>query len=439
MRIIQSVLLFTIAFASLKPSVGQNTGTIQLVGKLPITDLPIHDVWGYIDTVTGNQYALLGASNSGLRVIDVTDATDPQLVGTLSGGGVQAIDVKTWLNYAYVVGENINAPGRVIDLTDPADPQVVGTFPGAHNIAITEDGFMYLAAPGVRIFNLNTDPLNPELVYSDITCDGHDISIIDDRLFDFSDNCGTRIFDVSDPDTLVSLGAVPSNGMFHHSGWPTEDGDHVFVLDELASPTEKDITVWDISNVQDPFLVDSFSDPDAYVHNIYVHGDYAFVSYYRAGFRVFDVADPTNISLIAEYDTDSTASGPGYGGNFGLYTFWGTDKILASDEENGLYIFSFQVTTGIEDRNSTIKEFSVYPNPVNGNSTLEYSLGRQSKVEIGTYNLQGQLINSIDEGVMNEGTHRANLPTADLVQGLYFVRVRTGTTEKTMRMIVAND
>jgi len=97
------------------------------------------------------------------------------------------------------------------------------------------------------------------------------------------------------------------------------------------------------------------------------------------------------------------------------------------------------VTTGIDEVNADNMKLSVYPNPINGNSTLEYSLGRQSKVEIGTYNLQGQLINSIDEGVMNEGTHRINLPTADLVQGLYFVRVRAGTTEKTMRMVIANN
>lgn len=439
MRKLQILLFTVLLFGSISESLGQNTGSIELLGKLPITDLPIHDVWGYTDTATGNQYALLGASNSGLRVIDVTDATDPQLVGTLSGGGVNAIDVKTWQNFAYVVGESLSVTGKVIDLSDPTDPVQVGTFPGGHNITISAGGFMYLSAPGVRIFDLNSDPTAPELVYTDNSCEGHDISIIDDRLFDFSDNCGTRIFDVSQPDTLVGLGAVPPSGMFHHSGWTTEDGNHVFVCDELASPSENDITVWDISDVQNPFLVDSFSDPTAYVHNLYVLGDYAFVSYYRAGFRVFDVSDPTNISLIAEYDTDSTASGPGYGGNFGLYTFWGTDKILASDEENGLYIFSFNVTTGIDEVNADNMKLSVYPNPINGNSTLEYSLGLQRKVEIGIYNLQGQLINSIDEGVMNEGTHRINLPTADLVQGLYFVRVRTATTEKTMRMIVANN
>lgn len=438
MRSLKIVALLGLLFGSISECLAQNTGNIELIGKLPITNLPIHDVWGYTDTVTGTQYALLGASNSGMRVVDVSDASDPQLVGTISGGGVEAIDVKTWQNYAYVVGENINAPGRVIDLSDPSDPVQVGTFPGGHNLSITEDGFMYLAAPGIRIFDLNNDPTVPELVYSDNSCDGHDISIVEDLLYDFSDDCGTRIFDIAQPDTLVTLGAVPPSGIFHHSGWPSEDGNHVFICDELAAPAENDITVWDISNLQNPFLVDSFSDPDAYVHNLYVHGDYAFVSYYRAGFRVFDVADPTNISLIAEYDTDSTASGPGYGGNFGLYTFWGTDKILASDEENGLYIFSFNVTTGIDELDDRNMQLSVYPNPTSGNSFLEYSLGQRSKVEIGIYSLQGRLVSSLDEGVVSEGKHQVSLPLSHLLSGVYLLQLKTANTQKTIRMIITN-
>lgn len=433
MRSLKIVALLGLLFGSISECLAQNTGNIELIGKLPITNLPIHDVWGYTDTVTGTQYALLGASNSGMRVVDVSDASDPQLVGTISGGGVEAIDVKTWQNYAYVVGENINAPGRVIDLSDPSDPVQVGTFPGGHNLSITDDGFMYLAAPGIRIFDLNNDPTVPELVFTDNSCDGHDISIVEDLLYDFSDDCGTRIFDIAQPDTLVALGAVPPSGIFHHSGWPSEDGNHVFICDELAAPAENDITVWDISNLQNPFLVDSFSDPDAYVHNLYVHGDYAFVSYYRAGFRVFDVADPTNISLIAEYDTDSTASGPGYGGNFGLYTFWGTDKILASDEENGLYIFSFNVTTGIDELDDRNVQLSVYPNPTSNQVILELNLAKKEDVEVRFTDATGKLILSDKlKGITHKLQKEYSL--TGLADGFYLVTVISNTNSTTKKL-----
>ncbi len=327
---------------------------IALVGKLPITGLPIHDVWGYTDTSTGNEYALLCASTAGLRVIDVTIPTSPSLVGSISGNGVRAIDVKTWKNYAYVVAESPSISGKIIDQTDPTQPVLAGNFPASHNITISNSGYLYLSAPGLRIFDLNADPVNPSLVYTVNTCKGHEISIVGHLLYDFSDNCGTRIYDISQPDTLALLGTVPASGIFHHSGWPSANENYLFVCDELAAPSENDITIWDISNLSNITLVDSFSDPNSFVHNIYVAGNYAFVSYYRAGFRVFDVTIPTNILLMAEYDTDSTLSGPGYAGNFGLYTFWGNIKILASDEENGLYIFAFNgPTTGLVSRKIT--------------------------------------------------------------------------------------
>lgn len=433
MRILKIGALIGLLFGSISECLAQNTGSIELIGKLPITNLPIHDVWGYTDTVTGTQYALLGASNSGMRVVDVSDAAQPQLVGTISGGGVEAIDVKTWQNFAYVVGESPSATGKVIDLSDPTNPVQVGTFPGGHNLSITDDGFMYLATPGIRIFDLNNDPTVPELVFTDNSCDGHDISIVEDLLYDFSDDCGTRIFDIAQPDTLVALGTVPPSGIFHHSGWPSEDGNHVFICDELAAPTENDITVWDISDLQNPFLVDSFSDPDAYVHNLYVHGDYAFVSYYRAGFRVFDVADPANISLIAEYDTDSTASGPGYGGNFGLYTFWGTDKILASDEENGLYIFSFNVTTGIDELDDRNVQLSVYPNPTTDQVILELNLTKKEDVEVRFTDATGKLILSDKlKGITHKLQKEYSL--TGLADGFYLVTVISNTNSTTKKL-----
>ncbi len=314
---------------------------ISLTGMLPLTGLPIHDVWAYTDAATGKEYALLCASTDGLRVIDVNDRSKPVLVGTLSGGGVAATDVKTWKNYAYVVGEGVGVTGNIIDLTDPTTPVAVGTFPNAHNIFISSAGYMYLAAPGLRIYDLNATPETPAQVYSDSDCRGHDVAVVGDTLYDFSDDCGTRIFDVTDPSAPALRGTVVDPSFSHHSGWPSSDGNYLFICDELASPTDEDITVWDISDLANVSKVDSFSDPDAYVHNLYVVGNDAYVSYYRAGFRVFDVTDPTNIELLDEYDTDPGMSGPGFGGNFGVYPFNADGTIFASDEENGLFLFGF--------------------------------------------------------------------------------------------------
>lgn len=402
--------------------------SIVLVGKLQITGLPIHDVWGYVDDSTGTEYALLCASTSGLRVIDISDPSNPMQVGSISGGGVESIDVKIWRNYAYVVAESFAVTGKIIDLSDPTNPVQVGTFPAAHNIFISDSGYMYLAAPGLRIYNLKNDPLNPVEVYNDNLCSGHDISIIDNRLYDFSDDCGTRVYDITNPSSPVLLGTITAPSVFHHSGWPSTDGNYLFICDELASPSQNDITVWDISNLSSPFMVDSFADPNAYVHNLYVIDNYAYVSYYRAGFRVFNITDPTQISLVAEYDTDSILSGPGYGGNFGLFVFGSGGNILASDENNGLYIFSFsgQETTNVNQAVIHNNDIKLYPNPTINRATLSFCLDETQFVSGKIYDNLGKVVKTISPKQFLQGSCQLSLDIQDISSGLYIIKLSIG-------------
>ncbi|PCH98363.1 MAG: hypothetical protein COB85_01660 [Bacteroidetes bacterium] len=445
--VISGWITAVLLFATNSDSIAQNKNgaettvmghdSIALIGKLEITGLPIHDVWEYTSQSTGKEYALLCASTSGLRVIDLTDKTNPVQVGSISGGGIEAIDVKTWMNFAYIVSESPGVTGKIIDLSDPTAPVQVGTFPAAHNIFIADSGYMYLSSPGLRIFNL-ADPLNPVEIYNDNSCNGHDITIVENRLYDFSDNCGTRIYDVTDPSSPVLIGTAGDNSTFHHSGWPSEDGNFLFVCDELASSTDNDIMVWDISNLASPFKVDSFSDPDAYVHNLYVIGNYAYVSYYRAGFRVFDVTDPTQIYFYKEYDTDSSLSGPGYGGNFGLYPFNPDGNILASDENNGLLIFTFsgQVLTSYALPATKDSDYNLYPNPFASRVVLEFSLKQPQVVTSNIYDLSGKQLRTLLHKGLGTGYHRINLDTQGLVSGLYVIKLFFGDKEFNRKVIV---
>jgi choice-of-anchor B domain-containing protein len=389
--------------------------SISLVGQLTLPNIPIHDVWGYTDSVTNTRYALVGASDEGLRIVDLSDVNNPTLAGTINGSGVEVIDVKVWKNYAYVVGESSSVRGKIIDLSDPANPVKVGDFPSAHNITISENGYMYLSARGLRVMDLNADPINPSQVYFDNSCEGHDITIVGDMLYDFPGNCGTRIFDISQPDTLILLGELPTGG-YQHSGWPSADGKYIFVCDELAKTQENDITIWDISDLNAPFKVDSFIDPLAYVHNLYVINNYAYVSYYKAGFRVFDVSNPANMQLVATYDTDPNLSGPGYGGNFGLFMNWGTNTILASDENNGLFVFHFSgLKTGLFEQKATETLFDVFPNPVSELLTIQGIKELNSNAKIQIFNVTGVLIQEL------KWDNLISVNVKDYQAGMYYV------------------
>lgn len=324
---------------------------IELVSQLDPGGEEIRhsDVWGYVDPNTEKEYALLGSWGTDiLYIIDVSDPATPTTVATVN---VPSFDMKVWKNYAYTVtggsdgGQNL---GRIIDLSNPANPGVVGSFPSSHNVFIDTNGYMYLEAPGLRIFDLNQDPLNPKLLWSSEPSGGHDASVIGNYLYDFHGGDGTNIYNITSPGSPQLMSAItdPTIG-YNHSGWTSKDEQFLFICDEFAKGETADISIWNISDKTNPSRVGGIVDTSAIVHNLYVVDDLAFVSYYTAGFRVYDVSDPTQPSLVFEHDT-SASSGEGFDGAWGNYPFTPSRHVYVSDIENGLFVFSVtgEVTSG---------------------------------------------------------------------------------------------
>ena len=417
---------------------------LSLKGRLSIPGRAA-DVWGYVDSNTGKEYALIGYGifsdppDAGVVIADVTDPANPVQVANIDS--VPGFDLKTWRHYMYTVNGRSNGLGGIVDISDPENPKVVDSIPSAHNIFIDERGFMYMECPGLRIFDLNPDPTNPKLIWSDSTFDCHDASVIGNRLFDFHGSAGTNIYDVTDPSDPQLLGSINDPAIrFHHSGWPTEDGQFLFICDEGARHPTADFTVWDISDVRNPRKVGSFADPDAIVHNLYVVGNFAFTSYYTAGLRVFDISDPRNPIQLDEFDTAPDTSGEVFAGDFGVYPFAPSGNIYVSDRQSGLFIFAFnEPTTEIP---SQFILFDNYPNPFNPATTITYQLPKATLVRLIIYNALGQTIRTLVNAVQPAATyHRAVWDGQDesgkqAPSGIYFYRVETDNFKATKRMLL---
>ncbi len=317
---------------------------LELLANLKLNG-NVADVWGYFDDETGKEYALVGfglfesGPGSGVHIVEVTDPENPALVASVTE--VPGFDVKVWRHYLYsVIGTNVG-DGGIVDISDPANPRVVGSFPSSHNIFISENGYLYSACPGLTIYDLNPDPTKPQVVWTRPEGGCHDSAVIGTRLYDFAGGAGTNIYDVSDPTNPVLLGtAVGSSVVFHHSGWVSEDGDFLYICDEGARHPIADITVWDIRDASQPKFVSSFADSGAIVHNLIVRGGYAYTSYYTAGFRVFDLSDPSRLTQIAEFDT-SPLRGETFAGALGVYPLTRSGLVFVSDMQQGLFVFRF--------------------------------------------------------------------------------------------------
>ena len=317
-----------------------------------------NDIWGYVDG-SGNEYALLGVQ-TGTSIINVTDPVNPVEVAFIPGPQSIWRDIKVHGIYAYTVTEQTGSGQglQIIDLSQlPISASLVNTvdtwFNHAHNIFI-DDGFAYVIGTGggggMHILDL-TDPVNPvETAYYTQSGYIHDVYVWNDTVVACAGSSGEyHLVDVSDKSNPQLVSASPSiPGIYAHSGWMTEDKRYFYGAEEFNSI---DITVWDLQDRSTwDLVVPSWQMPtgNSIIHNLFVRGNYAHISYYTSGYVVLDISDPTSPQLAGQYDTYPQNNSGNYDGAWGCYPYLPSGNTLISDISTGLYVLHFDGTVPVE-------------------------------------------------------------------------------------------
>ncbi len=319
----------------------------------------LNDIWGYTDE-DGNEYAIVGL-NDGVSVVDVTDPANPVEIEYFNGMNSIWRDIKVWGDYAYVTTEATQGL-EIIDLTPlPLSTAITSTtytgptgnqWQSAHNIYI-DNGLAYIFGAnrdngGVIILDVNTTPGTPIEVgtFDEWYC--HDGYVQNDTGYFSHINDG--FFSIVDLDGLGTLGltdvigSLPTSSVFTHNCWTSDDGQILFTTDEKENGF---IDSYDISDPSSPILLDQIqSSPGNNIipHNTHVKGNYTITSYYTDGVVVHDVSDPANMVEVANFDTSPAFSGNTFNGCWGVYPYFASNNLIASDIENGLYILSIAST-----------------------------------------------------------------------------------------------
>jgi hypothetical protein len=319
----------------------------------------------------------------------------------------------------------------------------VGNYTGGHNIFIDDAGFLYVARPGLRIYDLKPNPLSPALVWERTTPDSHDMCVIADVLYDFDAEAGTRLYDVTNPKAPILRGTITDpNMVYHHNGWPTRDHGYLFITDEFSVHPQADVTVWDIHNLAAPFKVASIADATATVHNCYVVGNLLVMSYYTAGFKVFDVSDPVHPAPVYSYDTSSYTGEGNFDGAWGCYAYAPGNRVYITDRPNGLFIFELTGATPVRGTTPPALSISAWPNPTAGLTHVTYTLARGADVTAAVYDVRGTLVKTLDSGWHDTGAREltwdgTNHDGVAVSSGAYYLRVRTaaGTEARKITLV----
>lgn len=310
----------------------------------------LNDIWGYTDTA-GNEYALVGLT-TGVSIVKINNPDTTLLLHHVTGDSSLWRDIKVYNNYGYAVNED---GGGLLIMNFTQLPNIltyqyvtqIGSynFETAHNIFIDENGIAYLlgsniANQGAFMINLNTsNRFLPEFVglYDDQYV--HDAYARGDTLYTAELNNGTfSIIDVRDKSNPIVLARKTTGTNYTHNIWLSNDGKYVITTDEKSGAY---VELYDISNLNNIKLIDKYRSSPSYgviPHNAHFKGNYIFTSYYRDGLRLVDATLKHNLVEVGFYDSSPFNAAEGFEGNWGVYPYFSSGKIIISDREEGLFV-----------------------------------------------------------------------------------------------------
>lgn len=356
--------IITITFVTCFMVEAQASLNMKLAGTLDGLGTAYTDIWGYQHGA--KEFVVIG-SNTAINIVDITDCQNPTLESQIvDGSNTSWRDFKEYGDYIYAVCDvNCSEGLQIINKNTYAMTQSTSEFLRCHNLFIDEKaGRMYAVGTntsvhGMYVYDIETDPANPILLknveFRTIQNDPsgnyyvHDVFVQNDTAYCSHGFQGYMIWDTKDLDNVSRIGFEANiGGGYNHSSWPSTTNDYAYVAKETHG---KAIEVFDISDITDPLLVNSFIDPllapnvtNAIAHNPFVHLDKLYISYYHDGVKVYDISDELNPTLFAYYDTypDNT-NYSGFNGTWGIWPFSRSGCIAASDITYGLQLI--QLTT----------------------------------------------------------------------------------------------
>ncbi len=336
---------------------------VRLEGRLVLPAGTVGDVW------VENDHAFLARRIAGgISIVALNGA--PSEVGRFNATGLFTQDVKVADGIAYVSHEGDTHPNSVtiVDVSDPTQPTMLSGIPrteaaGAHNVWVDRSR-LYIAAPQeIHAYDVSM-PAAPRPLGTLSSTNGtpHDIHVRDGIVYGsylgIREGQFSELVVATDADAgLVPLAFHTYEGAFTHSSWLTEDGQFLYVADEIINAP---IRIYDVSNPAAPVLVATYQPRVGTIpHQLaIVDGERAYLAHYKHGVEVLDITDPLAPRLVGFYDTFAgVQADPGgapnilslahekdeqsiYDGAWGVH--WTADgRFVVSDMASGLFVFSY--------------------------------------------------------------------------------------------------
>jgi hypothetical protein len=354
-------------------------------------------------------------------------AQNLNLVGSYAApGGAQTVSIQG--NYAYIGG---TVYIDIVNITDPTHP--------IHSGRVNKSGIDRIRAIGNYLYVSSNDSfiiydignqLYPLLISSHPMYYAGDFFLYLNYVYVQEFGEMYQILDITDPANPNLMGYIGS------IGW----GDGYIAYDTLAFFGEWDgLSVWSLSNPIQPSQVGFLSIISGNLHSIFVEDNMAFASSMNGSLYIIDVSNPSSPSMISAYTTAGRPWSETISGNYVFLAEeeYGIEVVNKSDPANPIFATSYDTPgftyelaivgdyvyvadntslqilrfdpTGIDDGNEGVPtKFSLYqnyPNPFNASTTFNYYISKSTDAKLTIYNLQGQEVATVLDGLQSAGPH----------------------------------
>ncbi len=217
-----------------------------------------------------NELAFVSSGHDGLRVIDISDPTNLEIIGSVDIPGFSK-DVEVSGSLAFVISSSSGL--QIIDISDPEAPQIIGN-------AITGDYYAGVEISGNRAYMLGYHP----------------------------DMWGSNLYsvDVSDPANPLIEGSV---GVIPHSLGMAISNDHVFVGTDNSNDYNYNnplLQIFKVSEQVSPQAVGAVNVP-GWTNAISLAKNYAYVAAGESGLQVVAISDPFSPQIVGSLAASSDA------------------------------------------------------------------------------------------------------------------------------------
>ena len=445
----------------------------------------VSDMWGWVDPVTGREFALVGRTD-GTAFVDVTDPLAPRYLGNLpthDGRGATERDIKVYGDYAYIVSEGIGHGIQIFDLAQLRGITEADTLSATarydsvasvHNIAINQEtGFAYALGSnrggttcggGLHMIDL-ADPIAPEFAgcFADLNTGGggtgytHDAQCIVyegpdaayvGREICFGSNVNAiSIADVTDKQSPEAIThATYPTARFVHQGWLTADHAYFYQNDEGDEGRDaRTMTiVWDISDLDDPRVITIHEHSTVGTdHNLFIRGNRLYQAHYDNGLRISDISDPGQIMELGYFDTVPDDDPYPFAGAWTAYPFFDSGAVLVSSH-NGLFVLvpTGDAAVGVQGeaaQHPMPVAMAVTPNPMRESGVVTLRVDRETHLRVVVHDLLGREVRVLADGrFAPDAATEIPISRDGLPSGTYFVSARDGDAVTTTKFVAIN-